>query len=485
MDFLITSTTCQIVLLALYKLLLENAKMHWFNRFYLLFALVFSLVVPFVTIEIETESVAQNAPQVLEMLPLAAGATQTESSSLEYWPIFLKGIYVIGFLIFAFRFARNIVQIKSEIDRNEKLDRNGATFVLQNQPTLPHTFLNYIFVNADDFKNGLESQLFTHEITHARQKHSFDILFIETLRTIFWFNPVVSLFKKSIQLNHEFLADEAVIANHDCISYQELLLSKAHFSSQFALASSFNFSITKKRMIMMTTTNSTVVKAAKSSCAAFTFTALFVCFSCETVAQTTPPPPPPPASAPAPERDMKSISEYYSETTFYITNADGSEQTKRFDELTDAQIKMLPPPPPRVAGDNSPYPKVLEWRFDKKGNHELRVPKIVEAYDDSGDVSGDDTNASFPGGTSKFYEFFNAEFKTPADYKGSEKIIIRFSIEADGKLTNLEFVKASNYSLVKEAARVMAKSPDWIPAMKDGKPVKSEYTLPVLVKGKV
>ncbi|RZJ66766.1 MAG: hypothetical protein EOO50_08730, partial [Flavobacterium sp.] len=172
-DFLVTSITCQIVLFALYKLLLEQTKMHRFNRFYLLFALVFSIVVPFVTIEIETENIASAAPQVFEMLPVSINATSVQTASeFDLWPMVFIVVYTTGFLVFGFRFVKNLIQLKSKITKNEHVNRDQATFVLQKTPTLPHTFLNYIFVNADDFKIGLESELFTHEITHARQKHS-------------------------------------------------------------------------------------------------------------------------------------------------------------------------------------------------------------------------------------------------------------------------------------------------------------------------
>ncbi len=50
-----------------------------------------------------------------------------------------------------------------------------------------------------------------HEEAHASQKHSLDILFVELLQIIFWFNPLFYFIKRSIKLNHEFLADRAVL----------------------------------------------------------------------------------------------------------------------------------------------------------------------------------------------------------------------------------------------------------------------------------
>jgi beta-lactamase regulating signal transducer with metallopeptidase domain len=84
-------------------------------------------------------------------------------------------------------------------------------------------------------------------------KHSLDILLIETLKVLFWFNPIFIFYKKAIQLNHEFLADEKVVKSHNDVPfYQNLLISKANANPTYYLASNLNYSVTKKRLIMMT-----------------------------------------------------------------------------------------------------------------------------------------------------------------------------------------------------------------------------------------
>ncbi|HOD11296.1 MAG TPA: M56 family metallopeptidase, partial [Flavobacterium sp.] len=94
--------------------------------------------------------------------------------------------------------------------------------------------------------------MYTHELVHVTQKHTFDILFIETLKAIFWFNPLFYFYKKAIQLNHEFLADEEVVKSCDDVPfYQTLLLQKNSINHVF-LTSNLNYLVTKKRLIMMT-----------------------------------------------------------------------------------------------------------------------------------------------------------------------------------------------------------------------------------------
>ncbi len=252
-QFLITSTISLAALLGLYHLLLEREKMHRFNRLYLLAALVISIALPFITIEVYTEVTAMPMP-VTENLPFTPAAVTApivqETNYLLYgiWGIY--GIVTLGLIV---RFAVNILQLTRKIRRNEKVRYEGSVLVLLDEPVLPHTFLKYIFISKGDYEQrGIEAELFTHELVHVGQKHTLDILFIETLKTILWFNPILYFYKKAIQLNHEFLADEVVVADADIVVYQQLLLQKAHPATFYPLASSLNFSVTKKRFTMMT-----------------------------------------------------------------------------------------------------------------------------------------------------------------------------------------------------------------------------------------
>lgn len=115
------------------------------------------------------------------------------------------------------------------------------------------------------YKSGnINNAIFTHELTHARQKHSLDILFLELLKVALWFNPAIYFYKRAIQLNHEFLADESVIAGAQNVSrYQRLLLKLKSGETDMPLASSIHYSITKKRIIMMTKKSTRLRTACK------------------------------------------------------------------------------------------------------------------------------------------------------------------------------------------------------------------------------
>jgi hypothetical protein len=119
----------------------------------------------------------------------------------------------------------------------------------------PHTFLNYIFFNKEKYEaHEIPKEVFLHEETHAKEKHALDILFVEVLQILFWFNPLLYFVKKDIKLNHEFLADKAVLKNGVALeNYQNTLLAFSSHASEPQLANAINYSSIKKRFTVMKT----------------------------------------------------------------------------------------------------------------------------------------------------------------------------------------------------------------------------------------
>ena len=251
-EYLLKSGLCLALLLAFYHLVLEKEKMHRFNRFYLLGSVLFSFIAPSVIIYIE-------ATNEINQLVTYSGKIVTTNQSFfdQYITIenILITIYTLVSLVFLIRFAKNLYHIIYKIRINEIIKSDFAKFVPVSDTILPHTFWNYIFINKEEYQTQqIEEELFTHELAHVTQRHTIDILLLEVLQIVFWFNPLFFLLKKAIQLNHEFLADDKVIASHNNISrYQSLLLNKTAWNNEYYLASNLNYSLTKKRLLMMTT----------------------------------------------------------------------------------------------------------------------------------------------------------------------------------------------------------------------------------------
>jgi N-acetylmuramoyl-L-alanine amidase len=286
--FLIKSTISLCILLIAYNLFLKKEKMFCFNRYFLLFSLVFSIAVPLASFEIKQDiPIVYNNKIPFQTITADAFPIQTEVVSINteeqtnYW-LFLLWITYIGItLILSYRFIQNIYRITSKAKTSEIIVHQNIKMVLLSEETLPYSFWNSIYINQHDFENGLiEQELFTHEIAHVKQKHTFDVIFIEILKTLFWFNPIFIFYKKAIQLNHEFLADENVIAAHDDVySYQNLLLNKLNTSQPIYLTSNLNFLSTKKRLIMMTKITSKTRALMMQSLAVLGLLTIFMAFA--------------------------------------------------------------------------------------------------------------------------------------------------------------------------------------------------------------
>ena len=281
------------ILLGVYHLMLRGEKMYTFNRFYLLFSLCFALVIPFIQIETTPETVPFSEITTLhELVPQPSIATFNEippAANNIFFPFFFYFIYGTIALIFLFRFVKNLSALSAKIKSNPTVNYKKAKLVLLNEKLLPYTFLHYVFVNREDYYHQrIEKELFEHELAHVYQRHSLDILFIELLKIVGWFHPLVYLFEKAIKLNHEFLADASVIRSYQDISvYQHILLNKASRHTPSHLISSLNFSLTKKRFMMMTKKISPVQVILKKAALAPLFLLLVIAFTTKILAQET------------------------------------------------------------------------------------------------------------------------------------------------------------------------------------------------------
>ncbi|TDQ22737.1 M56 family metallopeptidase [Tenacibaculum caenipelagi] len=363
--YLIKSGLCLALLLAFYHLVLEREKMHQFNRFYLLGSLLFSFIAPFYKIYIET------IPNTLKVTPsLITDSTMNVNTIEEVnYTQYLFIVYTIVAIILLTRFTKNLFDIFLKIKQHQKIKKGKATLVLVDDLISPHTFWNYIFINKKEYNtNKIETELYTHELTHALQKHTFDVLLIEFLQIIFWINPTFIFLKKAVKLNHEFLADNKVVTTHkNTIEYQYLLLNRATWSNKYYLASNLNYLLTKKRLLMMTKQSSRTKILLKKLAvipvlAGFTF--LFAekveaeitkkheyeekthVLSTETSKDSIP-------SSVTVYR--KRVNHEDAEITYH--DEKGNKITKKFSELTEKEKEQLPPPPPiRRVSKRTPPP---------------------------------------------------------------------------------------------------------------------------------
>jgi TonB family protein len=276
--YIIKSSLSLLLLFGLYWFLLRKEKLFVFNRFFLVASVVFSLLVPFISIPVNL----QTTPRIENFIPVYNRITQEniindnvvqnavysnqqnspQKAPLITIPIFLILLYLTGTLLFLVRFLRNLVLIARRSRLSEKISYKGFQIILTSDQTGPCCFFDHIFLNREDYLNGrIDKDLLNHEMEHARQSHTFDIILIELVKVFYWFNPIHLLYERAIRINHEYLADNGVIsANSDIKSYTNKLLNLISCSSNMSLTSGSNNTFTKMRLIMMMKSHSGSLK---------------------------------------------------------------------------------------------------------------------------------------------------------------------------------------------------------------------------------
>ncbi len=224
--YLLQSGISLILLYAIYWLFLRKDTFHMVNRIYLIMTIIFSLLFPLLQINVPFYSNEQSTFVVmLEAVTINATSLQTTlSNHLTTFQI-IAIIYLTGACIFLIRFLFQLGQLLAMVRKYGISHDEGLHIVFINRNYAPFSFFNLIFINRKELNQGNIKEIITHEQVHIRQRHSVDLIIIELMTIVQWFNPLVWLYRNSIKSIHEYLADEGVLVRgFDAINYQSLLL---------------------------------------------------------------------------------------------------------------------------------------------------------------------------------------------------------------------------------------------------------------------
>jgi len=257
--YLLKFSACLLIFWLIYVLILERQTMHQFKRFYLLGVIVLALIIPTLSITKYVDPVAINFENAqLSMSTTVATDHIPQASTFLDMETALWFIYSLGALLFLVRFLVNIYRMKRHISQHETIAKQPFIYVLLETYRIPHSFFKYIFLNKLKYEShSIPKEVLLHEETHAKQLHSLDVLAIELLQVVFWFHPLIYILKHHIKLNHEFLADNAVLKQGiNTKNYQNILLQFSSSTQNYKLASAINYSSIKKRFTVMKTQTS-------------------------------------------------------------------------------------------------------------------------------------------------------------------------------------------------------------------------------------
>ncbi len=289
-NYLIESSVSLGVLTSFYMLAFRHTRQLQFKRFYLLFSLAFAAVLPFFHLhffwmESPVEQLEQSgASNVLSTLTVVAG--EWNSITENGMPVVTKRdwitwLYGAGMLLFLIRFIVGLARLG--LMRNlHAPERTGKyRLFITSGNYRPFSFFRLVFIPETLWHSPAGEVIFTHEKEHARQYHSIDILLLELVLMVQWFNPFVWIVRRQMKDNHEFMADRAVLnSGVKRTDYLQSMLVQM-MGPQFEMANNFSLSITQKRIKMMKSNKLENFLVGKALLALVLCSALFVTFACE------------------------------------------------------------------------------------------------------------------------------------------------------------------------------------------------------------
>lgn len=241
-----------VLLYGIYWLMLRRHTFFKLNRLYLLGTLVISLALP----AIQVNTTVTEIPEVVSATTqnvatlLVDSSPQTDSVN---WSLIFKVIYIGSVVYMLLRLLKGIYHIAFLIKKGEFILCENYTLILlpnnrdQKASVGSFSFFKWLVISHQDYEHCFETILH-HESVHIKQWHSIDVLFIEILKAFFWFNPVLWLYKFSIQEVHEYLADKQA-PNRE--SYAAFLVSYAQRAFVESIANQFYHSSFLKNRIHM------------------------------------------------------------------------------------------------------------------------------------------------------------------------------------------------------------------------------------------
>ncbi len=245
--YMIESSICLGLFYLVYWAFLRKETFFAINRLFLMLTIPLSFLIPLINLQ----SPLKTAPPV-EQQNLFAPASSIQTNSVGLMDI-LWVIYLAGVGFFLARFAYKITRLFLLIKKNGFQKYGKIYLVFIDEDSAPFSFFNFFFLNKSHVSQHDLLRIIDHELVHINQYHTLDLIIIELLTIVEWFNPFVRPYKTSLKEIHEYLADNHVIAQGCSRAKYQLLIFEQHVGLKlFEFVNNFNHSLIKRRITMMT-----------------------------------------------------------------------------------------------------------------------------------------------------------------------------------------------------------------------------------------
>ena len=406
-----------------YRLMLARETFHHVNRIVLLLTAVASFVLPLCVITIHETVTMQRAANV------AVGSFQVDMMNEEpatpLWQIVLPILFIIGMVATLVHTLSSLFRIIKIIRHSEQYPQTDGTTicVTGNASLAPFSWMHYIVMNRSDYETS-DAAILAHERGHICLHHSWDLLLVDTLTALQWFNPAMWMLRSDLRAIHEYEADAAVLSQGiNARQYQYLLITKAAGIGGYSLANGISHSTLKNRINMMLHTKSDRSHLLKLL-TLLPIVGIALAVNAEKVVDLR-------YDEPQKQNTKKSVK--------------GVAEKKAETFETNTAVGTFEP----VQGD---------------------VFDVVEEM------------PQYPGGPQALFKFLgeNVHYPEEAEKAGIQgRVIATFIVEKDGSISQPTVVKSVDPLLDAEAIRVISAMPNWKPGKQNGKVVRVKYTVPL------
>jgi TonB family protein len=457
-DFLIYDLKVALLIAVFYmfyRLLLARETFHHINRIVLLTTAVASYVLPLCVITIHETVVMQQTPTVT-IDGLQASAYEPASTPL--WQIVLPILFVIGVAAATGHTLCSLIRIIRLISHSEQHPQaDGTTIcVTGNADLAPFSWMHYIVMNRSDYETN-DAAILAHERGHIRLHHSCDVILVDLLTALQWFNPAMWMLRSDLRAIHEYEADAAVLSQGiNARQYQYLLITKAGGIGGYSLANGITHSALKNRITMMLHTKSQRRNYLKLL-ALLPIVGVTLALNAETVKDYVYNNDEPQKQVPVKKGRQNAAIKNNGKTILQVVEAQ--------DQKTEAE---------------APKTEQKEQKGEVVVVGYATPNERAEAPRDVFDVV--EKMPEFPGGPQELFGFLAKTIKYPAEAEkaGTQgRVIATFVVRKDGSISDAHVVKSVDPLLDAEALRVINAMPAWTPGSQSGKPVNVKYTIPI------
>ena len=448
--FLYQSGISIAVFYLFYRALLRRETWFSLNRILLGASLLLAMLIPFVRITLHSAPAPGTVYYALDHY-LLNGVVVHPDHLVENTGLHitagkaLLSVYLLGILFFTVKFLTQILQVLHLIKKHGIREFEGYRIVPITEEISPFSFFTLIFINTEKLGKQELRSILLHEWEHVRRLHTLDILVLEIVCIIQWFNPFVWLYKYSLHELHEYEADQAVIRQgENRLNYQKLILNQAFGHQFFQVAHNLiNHSFIKNRILMITKRKSRNISLLKSLLILPVAALLVASFSF--------------TREPAPLNNLLHMSNKVREPEKV---EDPVQNAKTTTQETSQKTKVI-----KVQQDTTNVFFIVE-----------DMPKFQ-----GGDI-----------GTFRQWVAEHLKYPEKAAEKGiGGKVYVQFVVEPDGSVDQVKVIRSANYQsnrkvmssndslLNREAVRVIKSSPKWTPGKQRGKNVAVAYTIPI------